>query len=243
MPFIQGTGGYIMISVSPKELHSLLKERNIDSLYFSCSVRNACSMINTDSFLSLHQLSYKELPMSDVNNAAIYKQTSLWNKRQFYLCNLHEYFPRQNKLGPVCFRVSIDFLLNIHPRDLYITKRNPLNWRKTLSSNDIYYSSVKEFSEAFETLFDKRLLHKTIILIRDKRSEIKLSDYLLEIILDKPGDKFLLWQKSINALKESLNNEKLSKIPFKTTSCKKQCHCAENYNDMSSPELENLFKP
>ncbi|MBQ8766504.1 MAG: hypothetical protein IJZ16_06835 [Clostridia bacterium] len=232
-----------MISVSPTELHSLLKERNINCLYFSCSVRNACSMINTDSFLSLRQLAYKELPMSDVTNAAIYKQASLWNKRQFHLCNLHEYFPRQNKLGPVCFRVSIDFLLDVHPRDLYITKRNPLHWRKGLHPTDICYSSVQEFSEVFEALFDKRLLHKNIILVRDKRSEIKLSDYLLEIILDKPGDKFLLWRKSTNALKESLNNEKFSKITFKTSPCKKQCHCAENYNDMASTELENLFRP
>lgn len=231
-----------MSPLSPKELHTLLKEKNIDTLYFSCSVRNACSMISTDSLLSLHQLAYKELPMSELNNADIYKQSSLWNKRQLYLYDLHTYFPRQNKLGPVCFKISIDFLLDIHLRDLYITKRNPLHWRKKLKSCDVYYSSIQEFSDDFDSLFENRLLHKTIILIRDKKSEIKLSDYLQEVILDKPGDKYLLWKRSVAALQQALDNLPTKK-PLLKRKCEKLCHCAENYNGMTPEELDVLFNP
>ena len=172
-------GGKFMIIVSPKELYKFLKDKGIDYLYFSTTVKNACSMIDYDTLMSLRVLSLNELPMSSVDNEDTYKRCHMWNKIPLYLCNLHGYFSRQNRNGPVCLKISVDFLLDIHDRDLYISKRNPLNWKKTLTKNDICYSSVEEFSECFDTLNSQRKIHKNIILIRDKKSQISLSNCLL----------------------------------------------------------------
>jgi len=232
-----------MIVISPAEMHDFLKSKGVEYLYFSTTVKNACSMIRSDSLLSLRLLSLNELPMTSVDNELSYKQSNMWNKVPLYLYNLHGYFTRQNRNGPVSLKISVDLLLDIHARDLSVSKRNPLNWKSNLTKNDISYSSVEEFSKTFDTLYKERKIHKTIFLIRDKKSQISLSKYLCEISLDYLHDRHLLYKKSENALKEALNQSNLSHIPLKTLKCNSFCFCRSNYNEMTRQELENLFLP
>lgn len=232
-----------MIIISPKELHNFLKSKGVEYLYFSSTIRNACSMICSDTLMSLRVLSLNELPMTPVEDADAYKRCYMWNKISLYLCNLHGYFARQNKNGPVNFKISVDFLLEIHERDLYISKRNPLNWKKSLTKYDICYSSVDEFSENFATLYNERKIHKTIILVRDKRSQIKLSKYLIDVSLDYMHDRHLLFKKSENAIKQALNNSGLSHIPVRSLKCNNSCFCQTNYKEMTKSDLEKLFLP
>ncbi len=232
-----------MISVSPAELYEFLKSKGIKYLYCAVSVRDACSMISCGTLMSKHQLKFKELPMTEPVNADLEKAVSMWNKISFYTCDLHGYFTRQNKLGPVCFVVNIDFLLEIHEKDLYISKRNPINWKKGLRRNQICYSSVREFAEQFDNLIPERIAHKNIVLIRDKKSTVELSKYLVEIIFDKPAHRHLLFTKSKNAIKSSLDSSELAHIPLKTRECTESCFCETNYGTMTIEEIEKLFLP
>lgn len=236
-------GGQIMISVSPKELHQLLKDKGIEYLFFSCTVRNACTMLQSNTLMSLLQLSLNQLPMTNVDDPTLYKCTCMWNKIQFYIQNLHGYFPRQNKLGPVCFKISVDFLSEIHERDLYISKRNPLNWKKKLQTSDICYSSVSEFSEVFDSLYNDKIVHKNIILIRDKKSQINLSKYLTEISLDNLENRHLLFKKAEKALITSLESSDLKNVKLKINKCENFCFCQTNYDEMQVNEIEKLFLP
>lgn len=232
-----------MIVISPAEMHKFLKSKGVEYLYFSTTVKNACSMIRSDSLMSLRLLSLNELPMTPIDNVLSYKQSNMWNKVPLYLYNLHGYFTRQNRNGPVNLKISVDFLLDIHARDLSVSKRNPLNWKSNLTKNNICYSSVEEFSKTFDTLYNERKIHKTIFLIRDKNSQIRLSKYLCEISLDYLHDRHLLYKKSEKALKEVLNQSNLNNIPFNTLKCNNFCFCQTNYSEMTRQELENLFLP
>lgn len=236
-------GGHIMQPVSPYELHKLLKENGVDYLYFSCSVKNACSMLQSNTLMSFLTLSLKQLPMTEVEKPALYKNTCMWNKIPLYIENLHGYFPRQNKSGPVCFKISTDFLSEIHERDLYISKRNPLNWKKNLKSRDICYSCVSEFSEYFSTLNEHRKIHKNIILIRDKKSEIKLTDYLIDISLDYLDCRHLLFKKAKQAIISAIETAKLNNVKLNITKCTNFCFCQTNYAELSADEIEKLFLP
>lgn len=242
-PFLRLHGGKIMIVISPAEMHGFLKAKGVEYLYFSTTVKNACSMIHSDSLLSLRLLSFNQLPMTPVDNISAYKETNMWNKVPLYLCNLHGYFTRQNKNGPVSLKISVDFLSEIHERDLCVSKRNPLNWKNNLTKNDICYSSVEEFSKDYDTLLDSRRIHKTLFLIRDKKSQIKLSKYLCEISLDYLHDRHLLYKKSENTLKEAIKQSELNNVPFITFKCNNFCFCQTNYNEMTKKELESLFLP
>lgn len=232
-----------MIVISPAEMYDFLKSKDIEYLYFSTTVKNACSMIRSDSLMSLRLLSLNELPMTPIDNVLSYKQSNMWNKVPLYLYNLHGYFTRQNRNGPANLKISVDFLLDIHARDLSVSKRNPLNWKSNLTKNDICYSSVEEFSKDFDTLYNDKKIHKTIFLIRDKKSQISLSKYLCEISLDYLKDKHLLYKKSEKAIKEVLNQSNLNNIPFNTLKCNNFCFCQTNYSEMTRQELENLFLP
>ncbi len=232
-----------MISISPKELHQLLKDKGVEYLFFSCTVRNACTMLQSNTLMSLLQLSHKQLPMTQVDDATLYKQACMWNKIPLYLYDLHGYFLRQNKLGPVCFKISVDFLLEIDERDLCISKRNPFYRKKNMTRNDICYSSVAEFSKIFDSLYNDKKIHKNIILIRDKKSQINLSKYLKEISLDILENKHLLFKKAKNALISVLEKSNLNHITFKVNKCKNFCFCQTNYGEMSVNEIEKLFLP
>ena len=232
-----------MGAVSPTELFNFLKSKNIKYLYYATTVKNACSMINCGMLMSNHQLKFKELPMTAPVNADLEKAVGIWNKISFYCCDLHGYFTRQNKLGPVCFVIDIDFLLEVHEKDLYISKRNPLNWKKGLRRNHIYYSSVNEFAENFDNLIPERIAHKNIVLLRDKKSTIYLSKYLVEIIFDKPAHRHLLFTKSKNALTSALKKSGLTQTPLKIRECKDFCFCQTNYEETSIEEIEKLFLP
>lgn len=232
-----------MLSVSPTQLYDFLKSKGVDYLYFSSTVKNTCSMLCSNTLMSLRVLSLNELPMTPIDNENAYKHSCMWNKISLYLYNLHGYFTRQNKNGPVSLKISVEFLLDLHEKDLYISKRNPLNWKSTLTKNDICYSSVEEFSEIFDTLYDERKIHKTIILIRDKKSKIDLSKHLCEVSLDYLNNKHLLFKRSEKALKDVLKASHLNHIPFTILKCDNFCFCQTNYNEMTKDELENLFLP
>lgn len=232
-----------MIAVSPAELHSFLKSKGVKYLYCANSVKNSCSMLECGELISKHQLNYKKLPMTEPINADSEKKASMWNKIPLYICDLHGYFTRQNKQGPVCFVMDIDFLLEIHEKDLYISKRNPINWKKHLKSNQICYSSVAEFAEEFDSLLPERKAHKNIILLRDKKSAVDLRKYLVKIILDKPAHRHLLFMKAQKALKSALEKAELANIPLKIRECKDFCFCEANYGEMTIEEIENLFLP
>lgn len=232
-----------MIAVSPTELHTFLKSKGIKYLYCASSVKNSCSMLEYGELISNHKLNYQNLPMTEPVNSDLEKIVNVWNKISFYICDLHGYFIRQNKQGPVCFVVDIDFLLDIHEKDLHITKRNPINWKKHLKQNQICYSSVAEFAESFDSLLPERTAHKNIILVRDKKSAIDLKKYLVKIIFDKPAHRYLLFTKAQKALKSALEKSELANIPLEIRNCKNFCFCETNYSEMTAEEIENLFLP
>lgn len=232
-----------MDSPSPNELHQFLTSRGVEHLYFSCTVRNACSMLNFGEIMSFGQLLFKKLPMSEMDNVAKYKNACMWNKISLYLHKLHGYFPRQNWFGPVCFKISTDFLLEMDGKDLRVSKYNLLNRKRKYKMKDACYSSIDEFSEAFDSLFDEKKIHKNIILVRDKKSHIYLRKYLKEITLDNLDERHLLLKKAENALADALKNSELNDVPLKVTKCEKFCFCQINYNEMTTDEIEKLFLP
>lgn len=232
-----------MIAVSPAELHKFFKSKGVKYLYCANPVRNSCSILECGKLMSKHKLNYKKLPMTNPVNPDLEKKVSMWNKIPLYICDLHLYFTRQNKLGPVCFVVDIDFLLETHEKDLYISKKNPYNRKKGVETNQLCYSSVAEFSECFDSLLPERTAHKNIILVRDKKSAVDLSKYLVEIILDKPAHRHLLFKKAQKALKASLEASALKHVPLKIRKCKKICFCEANYGKMNEEEINKLFNP
>lgn len=232
-----------MSTVSPAELLELLKSKEIKYLYYATSVKSACSMLNSGTLMSKHQLNFQKLPMTEPDNSDLEKAVGVWNKISLYTCDLHGYFTRQNKLGPVCFLIDINFLSEVNEKDLFISKRNPLNWKKTLKKNQIYYSSATEFAERFDTLISEKTAHKNIILIRDKKTTIDLNKYLVKIILDKPAHRHLLFTKSKNSLIASLKASELQHIPLQIRECKEFCFCEANYDEMTVEEIEKLFSP
>lgn len=232
-----------MISLSPKELYQFLKSKGIDRLYYATTVKNSCSMLNCGELMSNHQLNYRRYPMTDPIDPSLEKTFCMWNKIPFYICDLHGYFSRQNKIGPVCFAIDIDFLLELHERDLYISKRNPMYRKKGMRRNKICYSSVAEFKKAFDSLIPERIAHKNIILVRDKNSTVDLRKYLVEITLDQSAHRYMLFSKAQKALKSALESSGIAQVPLKIRECQKACFCQTNYGTMTVDRIERFFLP
>lgn len=232
-----------MNRISPIDFYEFLKARNINHLYFACSVNTACSLINNGELMSKRKLSFKKLSAKDVDFAEKEKIANLWNKIILHICDLHGYLTRQNKMGPVCFVLNIDFLLETHETDLLISKKNPIYRKKGEKKAELYYSSVAELNQDFDNIIANRTAQKNMILIRDKRTSVNLQKYLTEIIIDKPGERYLLFAKAKNALLTALNQSGLEAVPFRVRNCKNFCYCLTNYSEMSEKEINEFFNP
>lgn len=232
-----------MSKIYPIELYDFLKSKNIKYLYFACTVKTACTFINRGKLMSKYKLSLNKAEFSKNGNIENDKAAGLWNKIIFNFCDLHGYFIRQNKLGPVCFVLDVDFLTEVHQNDLMITQKNPLHWKKGLKKSDFYFSSITDFSNQFSSLNEKRKIHKNMVLIRDKKTKIPLDKYLVEIILDKPGDRYLLFTKAKKALLNAIESANLKNVSFKIRKCKNFCYCQSNYTEMPEHIVKELFNP
>lgn len=69
-------------------------------------------MIDQKGLLSRGEIARRMLNMTEQTFDDIDKIYNVWNDIFFDIVDLHGYFPRQNLYGPVCFKISNEFLLD-----------------------------------------------------------------------------------------------------------------------------------
>lgn len=230
-----------MNTVAPTELLDFLKSKGINRLYCATTVKTACSIINSGKLMSKHKLDLNKLPMTGAEDANFYKSVNLWNKIILSLFDLHGYLPRQNKFGPVCFVLNVELLSEINIRDLRISKKNPMYFKDTPKYKR-FFSSFEDFAQNYDWIIDEQKANRTLILLRDKKSTVDLNKYLVEVILDKPEERHLLFTKAKKAVSSTLEASGL-KAPLKIREDNDFCFCQFNYNLMKEDEMNILFNP
>lgn len=235
-----------MLQVSPKELYDFMSGKGYKYFFHANTVRTSCTLIHQGGLLSRGEIETRKLPMTSQTSDNLDKLFDVWNDIFLDIIDLHGYFPRQNLYGPVCFKISSEFLLDEYLPNICITKDNPIYWKQGMPDTEKYYLSVSEYVSEFDENMRNGTIQTKMFTIRNTAQCIPFKEYLAEIILDNPTVKVEgvdLFSAAQKALANSLNETGININILKLRSCN-NCYCKTNYsNDFSDTELERLFKP
>jgi hypothetical protein len=226
------------MKLNPKELYELLREKGITHLHHANSVATSITYIAQGGLLSRGSVENRNLYQTSQYSDLKDKIYNIWNDIFLDTLDLHKNFNRQNYYGPVLFKVSADFLLKTKS-EVWVTKNNPVHWKKSMRNIEKYFRSVKEIDRNW----DGYKPEKRMITIRGVSKPI-LFKHLDEIVLDDPGlliDGINLYNEARNAIRRAIRRNNLE-IKLHSRKCQPYCFCKSNYlHDVPTRTLEKLF--
>lgn len=223
------------------ELYKFFKEKNIHKLYHANTVATSITFIQEEGLLSRGAVEKKGLYQTSQKSDNKDKEIDVWDDVFLDTADLHDFFSRQNKYGPVLFTFDVEFLLK-NEVDIWITKDNPMYWSESSTSIDRYFKDVNELKDKWSSI-DRQ---KSMITIR-KISNAVLFKSLIEIIVDNPNksifDNVDVFDEMMKALNQALIKTNRLNNKIKTRECG-HCYCLKNYlNEKNDEELAKLFLP
>lgn len=235
-----------MIEVSPKELYDFLSRRKFKYFFHANTVKTSCTLIEQKGLLSRGEITKRKLAMAAQSSDDIDKVFNVWNDIFFDIVDLHGYFSRQNLYGPVCFKISNEFLLDKDLPNICITKDNPIYWEQDMSNEEKYYLTVDEYAAEFDENMKNRTIQKKMFTIHDTSKRIPFKKYLVEVILDNTEVKVngvSVFSIAKEALVSAIRKAGFDPNILKVRKCT-NCYCGTNYmSQVSIAELEKLFMP
>ena len=174
------------------------------------------------------------------------KVFNVWNDIFFDIVDLHGYFSCQNLYGPVCFKISNEFLLDENLPNICITKNNPIYWKQGMSNEEKYYLTVSEYASEFDENMGNRTIQAKMFTIHDTSKRIPFKKYLVEIVLDNTEAEVNgvpVFPVAKEALASAISEAGFDPNILKVRQCT-NCFCRTNYmNQVPMAELEKLFMP
>lgn len=222
------------------ELKELLDEKQVYHLYHANTVRTSRTFLEQGGLMSRGAVEQNDLVQTDQSSDDIDKAFDVWNDIFLDTTDLHKYFGRQNKYGPVLFKISTTFLEELD-LDIWVTKDNPINWSKSMTNQNKYFVSVEELREKWDSFQRQRKM----ITLKNVNEPI-LFDYVSEVIVDDPVVKLeengtVLFNEAVKTIKQSLADNPQFINKFKTRVCT-NCFCRVNYlNEVNINTLKKLF--
>lgn len=226
-----------------KELYEFFVEKEIPTLYHANTVTTSITYIEQYGLLSRGAVDKMGLTQTSQNSDEIDKVLNVWNDVFLDTIDLHSFFPRQNYYGPVLFEFDRE-LIKDEQFEIWITKNNPINWKKEMEDSDRYFINIQDLREKWETIPRQRKM----ITIRNSFSPI-LFNYARRVIVDDPkrtliedGKKLHVFNQSVKNIKEVLSPEHPLKGKFMTRNCQGFCYCTSNYlYQHSATDIKKLF--
>lgn len=215
----------------------------ISHLYHANTVATSITFIQQQGLLSRGGIESKRLYQTPQGSDEIDQLVEVWNDVFFDTTDLHGFFPRENRYGPISFKFSVDLILNENYH-IWITKNNPQYWTVATPMNDRYFSSIEELRDTG----DNYALHRRMILIKNFVDPIGF-DFLASISIDNPrvlihGDINLL-NETVSAFKAIQPIHLTGKFYIRTVhvDCQSKCYCTDNYLRYNVERLARLFLP
>lgn len=229
------------MKLDSKKMYEFLESIGISHLYHSNTVPTACTFINEGGLLSRGAVEAKGLVQTPQNSDDIDKQFNVWNDI-FLDCNdLHVRFGRENRYGPVLFKLRTEFLLELDEIELWVTRDNPIRWSDEQTESDRYFQSIEELMESYTNKS-----YVEMITLRFQSSPLSFR-YLEEIILDNPKvriGELNLYKAAAEILKKALieSEYEYSEVTRTTRDCV-ACYCHSNYlRQYTADKLKMIFK-
>lgn len=224
------------------ELHKLLADKNISLLHHANTIATTITFIENGGLLSRESVEKSGLYQTEQSSDEKDKSVGVYNDVFLDSTDLHTYFNRQNKYGPVTFKFSTDFLKN-EDLEIWVTKNNPIYWTQEMTDKEKYFESVEDLRQNWSN-YERQ---KKMITIRNPNRPI-LFPYIDRIVVDNPqvsvsNTGLVYFQQAVEGLKKSYAGNENIRNKFITRECE-GCYCRKNYlQELSIQQLNKLFLP
>ena len=233
-------------------LYRLLKEKGIEYIYHSNTVRTACTFLSNKGLLSRKTVECRGLDQTSQNSDDDDKSLGIWNDIFFDNIDIHDHLSRcKNKsacinlYGPVLFKFRLEALLELNILSkLKITRTNPNRWIRDNGGKDDFFETIDEMKDSLS----KGNFQQHIVL-HNFNNYFSLR-YLEEIIVDDPkieDEKGIdIYSQAVGALKNAKRKGRLDYISIVRRTCNADCICNETYskmNENNSEKFNELFLP
>ncbi|MFP3595208.1 hypothetical protein [Chryseobacterium sp. SIMBA_029] len=119
------------MKLNNQELYDFFVEKEILALYHANTVGTTITYLQNDGLLSRGAVEDKGLFQTYQKTDAKDKIVDVWNDVFLDTNDLHTYFDRENRYGPILFELDLD-LVKDESFEIWITKDNPIRWMKIL---------------------------------------------------------------------------------------------------------------
>lgn len=223
-----------------KELFDFFKSLEIEVLYHANTTQTSITYLNQNGLLSRGTVESLGLNQTAQSSDSIDKVLDVWNDVFLDTTDLHTYFSRQNYYGPILFEFDVSLIENTE-YEIWVTKNNPIYWKKESSMEDRYFRSVEELRDNWKNYSRQKMM----VTIRNNSSPI-LFESVRRVLIDDPrvtltNENIHLFNETVRLIKENVPNGHILKGKFKTRECG-YCWCRDNYlNQVNVPDLKRLF--
>ena len=166
------------------------------------------------------------------------KKYDVWDRIFLDVFDLHEYFHRENRYGPVCFVLDVALLLDEKLPNIQITTNNPIYW-KGKNNQTNYYSAIDEYIDIFDECKSKKTIQQKMVTILGNNYILPFNGYLRGILIDTiPNSEISqnAYEKLLSSLIELGYDPRL----LHKRECK-NCYCSENYLKYDKSIIQKLF--
>lgn len=204
-------------------LKKCLNERGVNYLYHVNSVTTSCSFLKEGGLCSRSYLENKREPQTKQKSDDADKYNGVWNMIFLNFIDIHSQSKHICFYGPVSFKISIDILSK--SSKIYITRSNPMGWKKETGWEIFNTSNFELFSK---TCFNNMLMVAT------PNGKLEFGDNLIELCDDNPRDDDL-YHRAIQKL------HKYSSVPTIMRNCTSSCGCDSFYKNKDNYYLKKMF--
>lgn len=223
------------------ELYEFFVEKQILALYHANTVGTSITYLQIGGLLSRGAVEEKELFQTYQKTDEKDKIVDVWNDVFLDTNDLHTYFDRENRYGPILFEFDLE-LVKDESFEIWITKDNPIRWDENTPHVDRYFQNIEELRE----LWDKIKPERKMITIRNNKSPI-LFNHVRRVIVDDPklainegNTQIHLFNNAKGRILDIVTDKHLLNGKFSVRKCE-DCWCSKNYSDRSVSDLKRLF--
>lgn len=234
------------MELNSRSVHEVLKKKGVESLHHANTVQTACLFLLHGRLLSRGAVEDRGLVQTPQRSDDLDKRYAIWHDVFLDSIDIHERAKARNIYGPVLFRLRLDVLLDEALPTIWITRKNPTEWKDGEGAEERYFASVAEFAEGYS-----KGDFGSMFMFRHIGGTLKLRPYLSDIVVDAPeisNDYADLFSHTIGALRSSAWQGGLMDVEFSKRQCAGSCNCSGQYETLlrsaragDERELTKLF--
>lgn len=232
------------------ELYEMLREKGLQYLYHANTVSTSLTFIKQNALLSRAYVEFNTLVQTGQKSDAGDKEHDVWDHVFLDGEDLHKRYSQANKYGPVTFRMKLELLKAPELEYIYITRSNPMYWKKNTPVEKKFYASIDEVKADY--LSGRKLDSQIMFTLKDTQKKVALDKFLVAVGIDKPeilinlksGGMKNVGEYTFEKISKTLADSGLENVPvyFRHENESRYCRCNFNYTYYYNFDYQEFMK-